>query len=433
MSSHLQSTVLVIVGITGDLSTRKLLPAIEKIVAAGAAPEQFKILGVSRRNVTKSELLTTVAGKTDFLAQNLDMYQMDLSSPDEYAKLREHLTQTAPGSQILCYLSVPPQISQPIIELLGSSGIATIPDTKLLLEKPFGTDLQSAQELVKHVKTHFTEEQIYRIDHYLAKEMTQNLVVFRQSNSLFKQTWNKDFIESIEIVASETLDIEGRAEFYEQTGALRDVVQSHLLQLAALVLADLPDHDQHSVPVQRLQALRQIVTPTDSSNTAIRAQYNGYREEVANPESMVETYVSLELHSSDPCWDGVPIRLTTGKALPDKTTEIRIHYRQERADEANTLILHIQPNEGAELDLWAKQPGYDRKLQKLPLSFAYSNHFDNLPEAYERVLLDAMKSDHNLFTTSDEVLETWRILNPIQQHWKTSTDILSYQKGTLPH
>lgn len=432
MNTQLQPTVLVIVGITGDLSTRKLLPAIEKIVAANAVPEQFSIVGITRRDVATSELLSKVPGQTGFLTQNLNMYQMDLTNPEAYAKLREHLAHSVPTSQILFYLSVPPQISQPIIELLGSSGIAKLPRVKLLLEKPFGTDLVSAQELIAQVKQHFTEEQIYRIDHYLAKEMVQNLVVFRQSNALFKQTWNKDFIERIEIIASERIDIEGRAEFYEQTGALRDIVQSHLLQLAALVLADLPDQDQ-SIPIQRLRALKQLLTPQDINATAIRAQYKGYRQEVGNPGSMIETYVSLKLFSMDPRWTDVPIHLTTGKALPEKTTEIRIHYKQEHAEEANTLILHIQPNEGAELDLWAKEPGYDSKLQKLPLSFSYSNHYEDLPEAYERVLLDAMKSNHSLFTTSDEVLETWRILDPIQKHWGMSTDLLQYEKGTLPH
>jgi glucose-6-phosphate 1-dehydrogenase len=362
---------------------------------------------------------------------------MDLTDPQAYAKLEQHLATISARfkepAQTLFYLSIPPQISQPIIELLGSSGIAQTPHAKLLLEKPFGTDLASAQELVHHVRNHFQEKQIYRIDHYLAKEMTQNLVIFRQANSLFRQTWNKDFIEYIEIRANERIDIEGRVEFYEQTGALRDLVQSHLLQLTALVLAELPQSDWQSIPRQRLKALQSITTPQDIDAVATRGQYIGYRSEVANPKSMVETYVSLTLSSTDPRWEGVPIKLMTGKALPEKTTEIQIKYRQQHAEEANTLVLHIQPNEGAEVDLWAKQPGYDRKLQKLALAFSYSHHFTDLPEAYERVFLDAMKSDHSLFTTSEEVLETWRILDPIQKHWAMSDEIQFYEKGTDPN
>jgi glucose-6-phosphate 1-dehydrogenase len=364
------------------------------------------------------------------------MFQMDFSSTKDFTNLKEKLstlrTSLGESTQTLFYLSIPPQISHSIITLLGEHGIAQIPDTKLLLEKPFGTDLESAEELVEHIKSHFNEDQVYRIDHYLAKEMTQNLVVFRQGNSLIKQTWNRDFIESIEILASESLGIEGRTEFYEQTGALRDLIQSHLLELAALVLADFSSTDMTDIPAQRLAALKQLKTPQDIESEVVRAQYQGYREEVQNPVSLVETFVSVRLFSDDPCWKDVPITLTTGKALAKKTTEVRIRYRQKHADEANTLILHIQPDEGVEFDIWAKRPGYDRELQKLPLSFAYQTHFDELPEAYEKVFLDAMKSDHSLFTRSDEVLETWRILDPIQRHWDMQEDIKLYPKKSLP-
>lgn len=434
--SPLPPTILVIIGITGDLSTRKLLPAIEKIVDSGAAPRELKVIGITRREVLAEEVLSSVDGKIDFLRNNLEMYQMDLTSPEGYLKLKSDLEATrssmGASTQTLFYLSIPPQISHSIITMLGEAGIADLPGTKLLLEKPFGVDLESATELVDHVRSHFTEDQVYRIDHYLAKEMTQNLVVFRESNSLIKRTWNKDFIESIEIVASESIGIEGRAEFYEQTGALRDLIQSHLLQLAALVLADFPTIEWPSIPEQRLLALRQLKAPQDVEADVVRSQYMGYREEVGNPVSFVETFVSVRLFSDDTRWRGVPIRLTSGKAMPEKTTEIRINYRKDRAEEANSLVLHIQPDEGVVLDIWAKQPGYERKLQKFPLSFSYQGHFDELPEAYERVFLDAMKSDHTLFTRSDEVLETWRIIDPIQKYWAMNDSISEYAKGRAP-
>ncbi|MDQ5932521.1 MAG: glucose-6-phosphate 1-dehydrogenase [Patescibacteria group bacterium] len=434
--TSLPPTVLVIIGITGDLSIRKLLPAIEQIASLGAAPEQLHVIGLTRRNVSPNDVLQKVSTQTTFLQQALEMFQMDFSSSDDFLLLKQRLTQLknelGSSTQVLFYLSIPPQISHSIITLLGDHGIAQLPNTKLLLEKPFGVDLESAEELVEHIKNHFTEDQVYRIDHYLAKEMTQNLVVFRQGNSLIKQTWNKDFIESIEVLASESLGIEGRAEFYEQTGALRDLIQSHLLELAALVLADIPSSDLSDIPAQRLAALQQLKTPQDIDAAVVRAQYEGYRDEVSNPVSLVETFVSVRLFSSDPRWEGVPITLTTGKSLATKTTEIRIKYKQKHADEANTLILHIQPDEGVEFDIWAKRPGYERELQKLPLSFQYQTHFDELPEAYEKVFLDAMKSDHTLFTRSDEVLETWRILDPIQKHWEMSADIPIYPKKSLP-
>jgi len=436
MTDRLPPTILVIVGITGDLSIRKLLPAIEKIVGSGAAPDTLRVLGLTRREVSPGDVLQRLSVEADFLKDNLEMFQMDFSSTKDFTNLKEKLNtlraSLGESTQTLFYLSIPPQISHSIITLLGEHGIAQIPDTKLLLEKPFGTDLESAEELVEHIKSHFNEDQVYRIDHYLAKEMTQNLVVFRQGNSLIKQTWNRDFIESIEILASESLGIEGRAEFYEQTGALRDLIQSHLLELAALVLADFSSTDMTDIPAQRLAALKLLKTPQDIEADVVRAQYQGYREEVDNPVTLVETFVSVRLFSDDPRWQGVPITLTTGKALAKKTTEVRIRYRQKHADEANTLILHIQPDEGVEFDIWAKRPGYDHELQRLPLSFAYQSHFDELPEAYEKVFLDAMKSDHSLFTRSDEVLETWRILDPIQRHWDMQEDIKLYPKKSLP-
>jgi glucose-6-phosphate 1-dehydrogenase len=435
MQETVKPTVLIIIGITGDLSKRKLLPAVEQILQTTLPSSKLKVIGVTRREVAANEILKGVDGSTELLKPIFFSYQMSLTDIEDYKKLNKHLAEMeeefGEPIQRLFYLSIPPQIAQPVVELLGEAGIADSPDTKLLLEKPFGVDLGSAQELIEQATRYFKEEQIYRIDHYMAKEMAQNLIVFRQNNSLFRRTWNKDFIESIEIIASEKIDIEGRAAFYEQTGALRDLIQSHLLQLAALTLANLRDDGRQSIPLERLKALRSIKTPQDVHKIAIRGQYEGYREEVEMPHSTVETFVSLSLESTDPRWEGVPITLTTGKALDKKTTEIRLKYKQDTAEEANMLTLRIQPNEGIEVDLWAKRPGYEAELQKVPLSFAYATHFDSLPEAYERVFMDAIRSDRALFTTSDEVLETWRILEPVQQHWSMDDSTLRiYAKGS---
>lgn len=431
----IQPTVLVIVGVTGDLSKRKLLPALEQILKV-VNQDIFEVIGITRRKVSSDDILSTL-NASDNLASNFSTYQMDLTDVEEYKKLKQHLLKLDEKAgaplQKLFYLSIPPQISLSVVERLGASGISNLPDTKLLMEKPFGVDLESAEELVENAKTYFNEDQIYRIDHYLAKEMTQNLVVFREHNSLFRSTWSADFIESIEIIASEKIGIEGRAEFYEQTGALRDLVQSHLLQLAALVLADLKSSKSKGVPAARLEALRQIITPQDVGAQAVRAQYSGYREEVANPVTTVETFVSLTLYSSDPRWKDVPIKIVTGKALGVKSTEIRLNYKQESSSEANVLVFHIQPNEGVEIELWAKEPGYGNILQKVPLRFSYENHFTSLPEAYERVFMDALRSDHSLFTTSDEVLQTWRILDPVQRKWAMDdSDLMSYEPGFSP-
>lgn len=428
----MQPTILVIVGISGDLAKRKLLPALRQIAAAGALPEKFKIVGLIRRKLTVDDVLPS--GDDAFLRDHLELFELNMAETSEYTRLAGRLTQIedelGAKAQRLFYLAVPPQVSQPLVDALGASGLADVPDTKLLLEKPFGTDLVSAQELVDGIKQHFAEEQVYRIDHYLAKETAQNLVVFRSGNALFKRSWNNQFIERIDIIAAEKIGVEGRAGFYEQTGALRDFVQSHLLQLAALILMDLPKAgDWAAIPAQRLHALQQLSAPTN----VVRGQYNGYRAEVDSPKSLVETFVSLTFASRDPKWEGVPITLATGKALDEKSTEIRITYKQDDSGEANQLVLRIQPNEGVELYLWAKKPGYARDVQHVTLDFSYQQHFakDALPDAYERVFVDAMRSDRSLFTTSEEVLATWRVLDPVQQTWDMHDgDLVTYEPGS---
>ena len=433
-------TILVIVGITGDLARRKLLPAINEVVAAGAVPEKFRIIGITRQDISVHEILHGVQNKKqhDFLKNNLEIFQMDMAAIDDYGRLAARLNSVEKDfgetAQRLFYLSIPPGISDQVVSRLGESGLAPIADTKLLLEKPFGTDLASARDLVGQIKRYFNEEQIYRIDHYLAKEMAQNFIVFRTDNSLFKRTWNRDFIESIAIHAYEKIGIEGRAAFYEQTGALRDLVQSHLLQLAALTLMDTPKPETlATVPKLRLSALQQLSLPTKKSvaESVIRGQYDTYRQEVDNSKTSVETYVNVQLESTDPRWTGVPIRLVTGKALQQKKTEIRIRYKQDQHHEANELVIKIQPDEGIELHVWAKVPGYERKVEKHALRLVFKEHYSALPEAYEQVLLDAMSSNHSLFTSSDEVLETWRIIDPIQKAWEMGDDdLLYYSTGT---
>lgn len=425
------STTLIIVGITGDLSQRMLLPAIENIAKADMLPDNFKIIGISRRDVNVEEV---VDSSLSFVKANLEMLKMDLDDVADYKKLGTKLSEVeakhAGESQRLYYLSVPPIVSSPIITHLGESGLARVPHTKLLLEKPFGTDLSSAKDLIGHIKQYFEESMVYRIDHFMAKEMAQNIVVFRSENSLFKHTWNKDFITSIDIVASETIGIEGRTTMYEQTGALRDLIQSHLMQLAALTLMELPGvgHWQ-DIPSYRLKALQQLQPPKDVTVDSKRAQYEGYRDEVKNPDSMIETFATVSVNSSDPNWEGVPITLSTGKALKEKYTDIRIHYKPVDDDrEANELTIRVSPDEQISFCIWAKKPGFDHTPEMTPLNFSYENHKNELPEAYEKVFVDALRSDHSLFTTSQEVLESWRVLEPVIEHWSKQENIEKYSK-----
>ncbi len=417
-------TTLVIFGITGDLARRKLLPALANIIEADGMDE-LTIIGVSRRAVGEFEVL---GGHHAQLNGTTSLFRMNLDDPNDYVRLRHHIDPKE-DEQVLFYLSVPPDSAGEIIEYLGQAGL-NAPINKLLLEKPFGRDVASAQSMIEHTAKYFSESQLYRIDHYLAKEMAQNIVTFRARNAIFAYLWNRQYIERIEVVALEAIGIEGRAAFYEQTGALRDLVQGHLLQLLALTLAPLRDDELNwdTLPTRRQAALDslQIADPAK----AVRAQYDTYRDEVGNPDSQTETFVSLELHSNDPNWQGVPLALTTGKALSRKKTEVRVHFKKTNATQSNYLIFKIQPNEGIAIDLVTKKPGYEREVEHQKLGFMYPTD-ERLPDAYEQVLVDAINSRKSLFARSNEVVRAWEILAPLQQAWANGDKPLgSYVSGS---
>ena len=417
-------TKLLIFGITGDLAKRKLLPALRQIMQTGEFND-LEIIGVSRQNVSASNLV----GEGE-LARKASIFTMNLAAAADYERLRDYVA-LQPNEQLLAYFSVPPNAATQIVDFMGEAGINT-PNVKLLFEKPFGIDYISAQEVITRTARYYNEEQIYRIDHYLAKEMAQNIVAFRGGNALLSTIWNRDSIDKIEIIASEKIGIEGRANFYEQTGALRDVVQGHLMQLLALTLMDIPDDlDWNELPILRLRAL-QALQPADPAQ-AIRAQYDTYQTEVENPGSLTETFVCLHLQSNAPQWQDVPITLVTGKALSAKTTEIRLHFRRKHEAQSNVLTLHIQPNEGVEIELFTKKPGYDRKFVPQKLAFSYPED-TILPDAYEQVLVDAIRSQKSLFTSSEEVLQSWHILQPLLDSWNMSEESLkTYVTGTATH
>jgi glucose-6-phosphate 1-dehydrogenase len=442
MSSEVKipPTIIVIFGVTGDLSHRFLLPALHQICLARQLPNAHKIIGVTRQNISFEDLIkispsgSKAVEALNALKNNFELLTMDLTNSKDYEKLKNHLDNSCSSlgknTQVIFHFAVPPKSSLDIIRFLGEAGLNTA-NIKLLLEKPFGIDLLSAEDVISQTAKHFGEEQIYRIDHYLAKEMAQNITVFLGSNALFRNVWDNRFIEKINIVATEKIGIEGRVAFYESTGALRDVVQSHLLQLAALTLME-PCSDNFSlseIADRRLKALQGINQPDLSR--VVRGQYEGYKQEAGRPESTRETFVSLVLTSHDLRWEAVPVQLTTGKSLDKKLTEISVYFKKTQESQTNMLRLRIQPKEGIEFDLWVKEPGYDRRLQKLPLSFAYEQHFDKLPEAYEQVLVDAMRGSKNIFASSEEVLTTWRILQPLLDHWQSqSNDLRIYKPGS---
>lgn len=420
-------TKLLIFGITGDLSTRKLLPALQAIYATNEFND-LSIIGVSRRNVNVAELLHSSLGNAE-LTDKVSIFSMDLAKADDYTRLREYVA-LADDEQLIAYLSVPPAAATDIVDLMGQVGLNS-PNVKIMFEKPFGMDLLSAQSMIEHTARYYDEAQLYRIDHYLAKEMAQNIVAFRGRNALFANIWNNNFIQAIEVVASEKIGIEGRAQFYEQTGALRDLIQGHLMQLLALTLMDIPhDFAWEELPTLRLRALEQL-RPVDPAQ-AFRAQYDGYQDEAGNPGSLTETFVALELQSDQPRWRDVPIRLITGKALAEKTTEIRIHLKKLHEAQSNTIVFRIQPNEGIDIELFTKQPGYDRDFETRHLELTFPEDI-KLPDAYEQVIVDAIRSRKSLFTSSAEVLRSWEILRPVQAAWSMDNQPLpQYPVGSEP-
>lgn len=422
--TKVMKTKLLIFGITGDLSTRKLLPALGAIKKTGDF-DQVEVIGVSRSEVKGEDILSSALGDVSGLT-SLTVFTMNVAEAEDYKKLWDYLS-LEPDEQLLVYLSVPPTAASQIVDFMGQTGLCT-DNVKILFEKPFGVDLISARQVIEQASKYYQESQIYRIDHYLAKEMAQNIVAFRGGNALFAHIWNNASIEKIELRATETIGIEGRAGFYEQTGALRDVLQGHLMQLLALTIMDIPsDLNWSELPQRRYEALR-LIRPADPQ-AAERAQYDTYETEVDNAGTLTETFVSVTLFSDDPNWKGVPLVLTTGKALNEKTTEVKIHFRKGHEAQSNCLTLHIQPNEGVEIELFTKKPGYDRDFEAQKLAFSYPDD-TVLPDAYEQVLVDAIRSHKSLFTSSSEVLESWRILQPLLDAWSMDmTPLPKYTKG----
>ena len=387
-------TKLVIFGITGDLSRRKLLPALKEIVQSGEFKD-LSIVGVSRRDVNVAELVET-ATNSEVLTDLTTIFTMDLARAADYVRLKDHLDIQA-DEQVLIYLSVPPSAAANIVDFLGEAGLNT-PHVKLLFEKPFGFDLASAQDFIERTGRYFEEAQIYRIDHYMAKEVAAEVIRLRSNAETSEHKWGNKSVASVEIIASEAIGIEDRATFYEETGALRDFIQGHLMQLLSLVLMDLKGpFTIIDIASRRFKALEQlnVANPAD----ALRAQYEGYQEEVKNPGSQTETFASVELSSDDARWLGVPLRLTTGKNLDQKRSAIIVRYHDGMEDVFE---------EGKVMSSDAK-----------------------LPDAYERVLVEAIRGRKYIFTTSPEIIRAWEIVTPIQKAWSMDdTPLQLYAPGT---
>lgn len=448
-----EPSIIVIFGITGDLTRRKLFPALENLLAHKLISPHTTIIGVTRQSISKDELMDQIskvdgsANPFPLIKDRLIVHTMDVTNGDDYDELLKTLNKLEDELGMcmnrLYYLSIPPQVFGPIVRFLGEHGLnASCPhnvaETQLLVEKPFGYDIKSAKELIADTIKYFREEQIFRVDHYLAKETAQNILAFRFDNAIFESLWDHEYIEEIKIIAFEKIGIEGRSIFYEQTGALRDLIQSHLIQLLSIVTMERPSQiSSDNIHSSKLKLLKDIATiPEDRVNElSVRGQYKTYKDEVANPASFVETFAAVKLSIDNKRWHGVSVLLETGKSMNQKTTEIIVTFRgnETRKSYPNSLSFRIQPNEGIGLTLSVKKPGLTHELQSVTMDFSYSDYFQTISDvgSYEKVLTDAIIGDRTLFATSDEIIESWRIVNEVLSAWSRGSDnLLIYENGS---
>jgi glucose-6-phosphate 1-dehydrogenase len=470
------STALIIFGATGDLSYRKLLPALYNLAHEGALPERFELIGVARSEYSDEEFRQTARESIErfsrrkpddgVLAGLLEDLRYIPGSFDEdrvYSEIASAVAdfegRAGHALNRVFYMSTAPTFFPVIAEKIGAAGLHRSQDsaTRLVIEKPFGYDLASAQELNAQLLSVFDESQIFRIDHYLGKETVQNLMAFRFANTLFEPVWNRNFIDRVEITAAEDIGIGSRADYYDRAGALRDLVQNHMLQLLSLLTMEPPSSfDADHVRDEKVKVLEAIMAPEpgEIEQATLRAQYGpgtvggkevpGYRQEEGVPEdSRTETYAALRLHVSNWRWAGVPFYLRTGKRLTRRVTEIVVTLKpvphvafQSTGSvgvQQNQIVLTVQPDEGVSVSVGAKIPGSRMRIRPVFMEFRYGTAFlSESPEAYERLILDAMRGDATLFTRNDEIEALWAIIDPILTGWAedTTSPIAQYAAGS---
>ncbi len=469
-------TALVIFGATGDLAHRKLLPALYNLAHEGALPERFELIGVSRRDRPDEDFRADAQASIEKFSRrkpdpnvlegllaNARYVPGSFDDDAVYAELERTLSEfdRQAGQQLdrVFYLSTAPEFFPVIAGKLGAAGLNDTEkaQVRIVIEKPFGYDLASARQLNVEVLDEFAETQVFRIDHYLGKETVQNLFALRFANALFEPVWNRNFIDSVQITAAEDIGIGSRAGYYEGAGALRDLVQNHMMQLLALLAMEPPaSFEANRLRDEKLKVLEAIVPPTvdQVASMAVRAQYGpgvvagaqvpGYRDEPGvAPDSRTETYAALRLHVSNWRWAGVPFYLRTGKRLARKVTEIAVTLKpvphlafQSTGSvgvQANQIVLTVQPDEGVSVSLGAKIPGSRLRIRPVNMEFRYGTSFmSESPEAYERLILDAMRGDATLFTRNDEIEALWGIIDPILTAWHedTSSPVPQYASGS---
>jgi glucose-6-phosphate 1-dehydrogenase len=461
---------MVICGATGDLTERKLGPALYNTLLGGFLPPEFTVVGFARRDLSDDDFRDHLLNGINRFSRNrpakpaiwesftrgIEYHRGDFDDPSAYAELAKRLDRIdrdrGTAGNRLFYLAVPPSLYPEIVNQLDQAGLAASGQrrrigsnrgwTRVIVEKPFGYDVESARTLNREIAQVFDEDQVFRIDHYLGKETVQNLAVFRFGNGLFEPIWNRRYIDSVQITVAETVGIEGRGEFYDATGALRDIVQNHALQLMAMFAMEPPVEfgadDLRDEKVKVLRGVKPMAEAEVAANT-VRGQYvsgwvegekvSSYRDEPnVAPDSATETFAALKLSVDSWRWAGVPFYLRTGKALPSRVTEVSVQFKRAplalfaRAGvpqvDPNVLAIRVQPDEGILLRFGAKVPGQGLQIRTVNMDFRYGSSFAvDSPDAYETLLLDAMVGDASLFTRNDEVERAWEILDPILDAW----------------